>query len=264
MVKIGYLTIDDAPSEDTKEKIDFLLKHKIPAIFFCEGQRLEKYPEAAIYAIKKGFVLGNHAYNHPHFSEIAMKKCFEQIKKTDELLEQIYKKAGVTRPAKVFRFPYIDKGWGDETSDQGWPSNEKQRKHAQAIQDYLKKLGYKQPKFKGITYKWYLNAKLLDDIDVAPTYDTCDYAPLMKVSTYGIKDLKGVLARMDEDLPEACRGINYPDSNEIIMTHDHPFGNEKDHGKAEYEKFRKLAKEIFFAVINRLLEKGIKFELPEF
>ena len=223
--KIAYLTIDDAPSKDFRKKVDYLCKKKIPAVFFCEGRFLEKRMNAAVYGIKKGFILGNHAYNHPHFSEISLEACFSQIRKTDKLIETAYKKAGAKRPVKVFRFPYLDKGWGSETSDMGWPKNLEQRKHAKAIQDYLRKMGYKQPSFKNIKYKWYLGAGLLNDIDVVPTYDTHDYAPFTKNPSHGIKNLRKIFERMDEDFPEQCRGLNFPDSSEIIMVHD--YDNEK-------------------------------------
>ena len=52
-MKIAYLTIDDAPSNDFKRKVDYLLSKSIPAIFFCRGNLMEKRPEVVTYAIKK-------------------------------------------------------------------------------------------------------------------------------------------------------------------------------------------------------------------
>ena len=37
-----YLTIDDSPSHNFIEKILFLEEKKIPAIFFCIGNKIEK------------------------------------------------------------------------------------------------------------------------------------------------------------------------------------------------------------------------------
>ena len=66
--KIAYLIIDDGPSKDMKKKVDFLVSKKIPAIWFCRGDYLEKRPEAAVYAIKKGHIIGNHsAINNKRF-----------------------------------------------------------------------------------------------------------------------------------------------------------------------------------------------------
>ena len=47
-----YLTIDDAPSKDFREKIDFLISKNIPAIIFCVGNKIEDRSEDVIYAIK--------------------------------------------------------------------------------------------------------------------------------------------------------------------------------------------------------------------
>lgn len=228
--KIAYLTIDDAPSVDMKEKVDFLVSKGIPAVWFCTGSFLEKRPELAIYAIKKGFTIGNHSYSHPHFSDLSLEQCFEEIQKTDRIVDGIYRKACVKRPAKFFRFPFGDKG--------GKIRKEK-------IQAFLKSLGYTQPKFENVTYRYYRKAGLLDDVDWYWTYDCKEWAIFSEEHSYGIDSLEKVLERMDEDVPEGCRGLNYPDSEEIILTHDHP---ESTH--------------IFKPIIERLLAKGMIFKLP--
>jgi peptidoglycan/xylan/chitin deacetylase (PgdA/CDA1 family) len=63
-VKEAYLTIDDGPSDYFIEIIEFLEKNNIPAIFFCRGDKLLEKEEEAIYAIKKGFAIGSHSYQH--------------------------------------------------------------------------------------------------------------------------------------------------------------------------------------------------------
>jgi len=250
-MKIAYLTIDDAPSEDFKQKVDFLLAKKISAIFFCEGRYLEGKFDDVIYAIKKGFVIGNHSYSHPHASNLSDKEVFEEIEKTDKIIDEIYKKAGIKRPIKVFRFPYGDKGWGAEDSDKGGPKDKKLFAHSKAIQNFLKKLGYKQPRFKGINYKWYKKAKVADDRDVYWTYDVMEWSirkwMLKGECQFGIKTIEDVWKRMDEDVPEGCRGINFQGSNEIIIIHDN-----------------KETTKYFEEIIERLLSKGIKFEIPKF
>ena len=231
MVKIAYLTIDDAPSSDFKRKVDYLYKQKIPAIFFCIGKLLDKRPKDIIYAIKKGFIIGNHSYDHPYFSFITLKKAYEQIRKTDDLIEDLYKKAGKKRPIKVFRFPFLRKGGLNR----------------RAIQEVLKKLGYIQPKFDNINYKWYKRKGFLKDIDVYPSYDTMDWTTIEKRPIFGVRGLQEVLARIDEDVPEGCRGINYKDSNDIIMMHDY---NNPKHTK------------MFIPMIEKLKSK-VKFKMPE-
>ncbi len=230
MTKTAYLTIDDAPSKDFKRKVNYLASKGIPAIFFCRGDFLEKRSKAAIYAIKKGFIIGNHSYDHPNFSKIPLEEAENQIKKTDEIIEELYRKACVRRPIKVFRFPELDKGGENK----------------EVLQKFLKKLGYEQPKFEKINYKWYKKDGHHKDVDVYCTYDTYDWAVLEANPPHGIKGLKEVLARMDEDVPEGHRGLNYPNSNEIIIMHD----------------FSETA-DMFIPMIKKLVKKGLKFELPK-
>ena len=243
--KIAYLTIDDCPSDDMKRKVDFLLRKRIPAIWFCRGEFLEKRQEVVVYAIRKGFIMGNHSYDHPCFSEIPLKECFKQIKVTDRLIEVAYEKARIERPAKVFRFPWGDKGGGFDVTKGGFFPRKENPEHIKAIQDFLKKLGYKQPKFQDINYGWFNEANLLNDVDVYLTYDTMDWVVLTKEPKFGISGLRGVLERMDEDVPEEGRGLNFAGSNEIILLHDL---SETAH--------------MFVPIIEKLLDKGLKFELP--
>ena len=190
--KIAYLTIDDCPSDGMKRKVDFLLRKNIPAIWFCRGEFLEKRQKHIVYAIKNGFVIGNHSYNHPLFSRISLKECFRQIKVTDELIERAYEKAGIERPAKVFRFPWGDKGGGFDIKKGGFFFPRKRNAdHIEAIQDLLRKLGYKQPKFKGINYNWYNEAGLSNDVDVYLTFDTMDWAIMNP--NFGIGGLNDIL-----------------------------------------------------------------------
>jgi peptidoglycan/xylan/chitin deacetylase (PgdA/CDA1 family) len=224
---------------------------EIPAIFFCRGDRLEQRPDDAITAIKKGYVLGNHSYSHPSFSKLTLKECFHEIKQTDEILNKIYQDAGVQRPAKLFRFPGGDKGSGLD-AELGWPEDENIRLFMQGIQNYLKRLGYHQPIFQNISYKWYKDAKLHLDHDVYWTYDTKDYLvkPIYKEGSdipAGYSNLSDVFSRMDEDVPEGCRGLNYSRSNDIIMMHD-IIGIEG----------------VFKRIIEALLAKEILFMMPIF
>lgn len=242
--KTAYLTIDDAPSVDFEQKVDFLLSKDIPAIFFCPGETLEIRPEPVINAIRKGFLIGNHTFDHPHCSEITLEACFEQIQKTDELIEGIYQQAGVPIPAKYFRFPYGDKGalTGD---DPFAPITEAGHERKNAIQTELRRLGYSQPAFPDITYDYYRAANFLDDVDWYWTYDVLEWSTFHEDSIHGVDTLEDVFARMEENVPEEGRGLNFPGSSEIILTHDH-----------------EETTSIFFKIIERLLQKGIKFRLP--
>ncbi len=243
-IKKAYLTIDDSPSAHMEQKIAFLFNKGIPAIFFCEGRKIEKRPEAVINAIQKGFIIGNHSYNHPQFSAITLEEAYEEISQTDALIEEIYRRANVARPAKYFRFPYGDKGGlvGDYPIAK---YGEEGAKRKEAIQQYLRDLGYTQPTF-GITTTYFREAGLLDEVDWYWTFDTFDWSVNSDEPLYGITSLQAVYDRIDEDVPEGARGLNRPESEEIVLIHDHE--NSTD---------------IFYPIVERLQEKGLQFSLPD-
>jgi peptidoglycan/xylan/chitin deacetylase (PgdA/CDA1 family) len=245
--KLAYLTIDDAPTKDFKKKVDFLLEKNIPAIFFCVGEKIKQFEEDVIYAIKKGFIIGNHSYTHRYFSDLEVEECFEEIKKTDEIIDELYAKAEVKRPTKLFRFPHLDKGAHENSKvyEKDWLNGSNFEKK-QKIQDYLKKLGYSQPKFQNINLKWFNEKKLLQDIDVFMTFDQMEYWLDNKDAPYGLSEEKAILDRMDEDFPEEGRSLNHKETADIIMIHD------MEHTTP-----------LFFKLIDKYLEKGIKFlEIP--
>jgi len=235
-MKIAYLTIDDCPSEDFKNKIDYLYSKNISAFLFCIGNLVEIMPDEIIYAIKKGFIIGNHSYSHPKFSEISIGEAELEIKKTDEIIQRLYERSKIKRPIKVFRFPHGDKG-NEETKEK--------------FQEILKKFDYEQPKFEGINYKWDAKLNLGEDVDVYWTYNSKDYTvrryrELGDKSPYGYSDPELIFKRMDENVPEKGKGLNFPGSNEIVLVHDY-----------------KITADLFIGIIEKIIKKGMKFELPE-
>jgi peptidoglycan/xylan/chitin deacetylase (PgdA/CDA1 family) len=244
--KIAYLTIDDAPTNHVAQKVDWLAAENIPAIFFCIGQLMEQNPQPVISAIQRGFVVGNHTYDHPHCSAIPLADVLAQIERTDAIVEEIYRRAGVPCPAKLFRFPYGDKGalTGDDVFVR--PSAEGAERKA-TIQQKLRQLGYMQPAFPGITYSYYRAAGLLADVDWYWTYDTLDWSIFSDTPILGITSVAAALARMDEDEPQNGRGLNTPGSEEIVLIHDH-----------------EASTDAFPILVRRLREKGCDFRLPFF
>lgn len=243
-IKTAILTIDDAPSVDMRGKLDFLSTLSIPAIWFCQGNYLEQRPDLVLNAIGKGYFIGNHTYDHPHFSDLTLEEGYEQISRTDDLIEDLYRQAGVPRPIKAFRFPYGDKGglkWGEVLQPYSLAGAERKA----ALQAYLKKLGYTPAPSENINYQYYFRAGLHVDNDWYWTYDILDWSIYSDHPFEGIDSIEKVLARMDEDDPENGKGLNRPESSEIILTHDH-----------------QPTTQHFQAIINRLLEKGIQFISP--
>ena len=152
MTKRIYLTIDDSPSKHTITKVDFLKSHQIPAIFFCRGEYISQFKDHLVYAIQHGFLLGNHSYSHPYFSQISLIECIQEIQITETLLNECYLQAGIKRPCKVIRLPY---------RDQGTPETLPQ------LQKFLK-----EQQFVSLDFGISLNQNFID----APwTWDTYDY-----------------------------------------------------------------------------------------
>ena len=77
----ALLTIDDIASKNTPAIVDYLNEKRIKAILFATGQKVERYYEEALYAVKNGMIVGNHSYSHPAFSSLSMKECIEEIEK---------------------------------------------------------------------------------------------------------------------------------------------------------------------------------------
>jgi peptidoglycan/xylan/chitin deacetylase (PgdA/CDA1 family) len=244
MPKAAYLTIDDAPSPDFLNKLDFLDSHNIPAVWFCQGNLMEQRPQFVVEAIRRGHIIGNHTYSHPHCSDLSVDQIFAEIRATDAILNELYAEAGVERQYRFFRFPYGDKGdglYGDVFSK---PDAEGGARRA-AVQGYLRRLGYQQPAFPDVTYAHYRGLGLLDDIDWHWTYDTLDWSPFSDHPLHGVDSLDKVLARTQEDEPEGWRGLHYPGSADIILIHDHH-----------------PIPAVFGPLVERFVQMGLQFALP--
>jgi peptidoglycan/xylan/chitin deacetylase (PgdA/CDA1 family)/GNAT superfamily N-acetyltransferase len=223
--KLAWLTIDDAPTEDFRQRVDELNARGIRAIWFCLGELLETYPEEAAYAVRSGHILGNHSYDHPAFSKLSLAEAKEQIERTERLLDGIYAKAGATRTVRLFRFPYLDNG-GEGKRD--------------ALQSLLRGMGFEPAGFPGVTYDWWKREGLHERCDVGCTFDTWDW----KLQG-GVEMLPELLARMDEHEPEHRRGLNdVPGSNEVILMHAW------------------IPMDAFRALLDKLRTKPLAFEPP--
>jgi peptidoglycan/xylan/chitin deacetylase (PgdA/CDA1 family) len=253
--KTIFLTIDDGPSADMAEKVDYLAEKEIPAIWFCTGEALERHPEPAIHAIRQGFPIANHSLRHRHFSDISLEQCRREIAEADESIEALYRDAGAERPAKHFRFPFGDKGDGKrgQIFNPALSSDPRRRAH---LQSFLRELGYSQPRFEGITYAWYRSADLLDDVDWHWTFDLMEYETFRPRSIrhprslFGIRKLSHVLQRIEQTYPWDARGeiprqprwLSEPSSDEIVLIHDH-----------------EQTTEMFPKILDYLLEKRVRF-----
>lgn len=153
----AHLTIDDAPSETLAEKLDALQAHDVPAVLFCEGRRLDDHPALAERAVEAGYHLGNHTYSHPHASDVSVEAFEQGVARTERRIEAVYDRAGVERPARLFRFPYGDDG-GDR---------------AEAFQRVLREYGFTGPNRADradrarVDWSWTLDAEDWETDDVS-------------------------------------------------------------------------------------------------
>lgn len=247
--KIAYLTIDDSPTSSFLEKVNYLENKKIPAIFFCIGQLMEKRPEMIIESIQRGFQIANHSYSHPHFSQISLTDCKYEIEKTDQILNELYKKAGVSWEKKWFRFPYGDKG--DLKNGEVFNSKKKRdEERNDFIQNVLRGLNYTQPNWKEVNYQYMSDANLFEELDWHWTFDVMEWATIEYKPTMGIKNLHKIFDRLDQPMPKDCRGDIGKElrwlkstSAEIILLHDH-----------------EETTPIFNSIVDRLLEFPLEFK----
>ena len=227
--KIGYLTIDDAPSGDFRSKVDFMTGRGVGAVFFTIGEEItSKKEQDLVYCLQKGFHIGNHSWSHADLGKLSEAQVREEILKTDKLIDRIYKEAGIGRKVKLFRFPYLNKGGGNR----------------EFCQNLLKDAGYRYPEYKGITGTPYLAEP--EDVDISCTYDTMDWTLADGSHMFGVETFDDLMARMDEDVPAEGRTLNNMDTNDIIMMHDDV-----------------RIKEMFVPMIDKILGKGIVLKLPE-
>ncbi|MCC6928128.1 MAG: glycosyltransferase [Gemmatimonadaceae bacterium] len=104
------LVIDDGPSPATTRMLDMLEAGGHRAVLFLLGCEVAGREASLIDAIRRGFALGNHSFSHPNFSEITVEVARREILDTEARIDALYARAGVARPGKWFRFPYLDSG----------------------------------------------------------------------------------------------------------------------------------------------------------
>lgn len=113
--KILAFTFDGGASDKGTEKIlDILRRQKIKCTMFLTGEFIKHYPDLVKKMIEDGHEIGNHSYNHPHFTDLEINgknttrprvdRAFlqHQLNETDSLFYQIFKK----RLKPFWRAPY--------------------------------------------------------------------------------------------------------------------------------------------------------------
>ncbi len=227
----ALLTIDDIPSRNTPDIVDFLKKKGIKAILFATGENLERYPAEAQYAVKNGMIVGNHSYSHRAFSALTMEEGVEEIERCEAALDKLYEDSGVPRVFRPLRFPYGDKGGGNKD----------------ALQQYLREKKFSKVDDTAIPYPWWRENHLNTDIDTFWTYDFEEYRLHMEAD-FTPED---VWAKMRDAHPDRGAALLGENNRHILLLHAHDETEDKMPG-------------YYRQIVVFLLEHGVVFDEPSF
>lgn len=227
----ALLTIDDFSSSITPDLVDYLIGKGIRPVFFATGMNVERNYDQAVYAIRKGMIVGNHSYSHPAFSSLSVEEGIEEIEKCERVLDRLYRDTGMERTWRPFRFPYGDKG-GD---------------HKAALQQYLRTHGFHKVDDTHLPYPWWKENGLDTDVDTFWTFDFGEY--MIRPNSGFNKD--SVWHRMHDPAPRTGAVLFAKGNRHIILMHDHP----------ETEAMLPGYYRLF---IDHLLENGLTFDEPRF
>lgn len=227
----AILTIDDIASGNTPAIVDYLNSKGITAVMFAVGVNVEKFYEEAIYVLRNGMIVGNHSYSHPAFSKLTFEEAVADIEKNEEVLNKLYKDAGVRRIYRPFRFPYGDKGG----------------KIAQDLQKYLAEKGYNKLDDTKVPYEWWKKDGHDKSIDTFWTYDVEEYR-LSLEPDFTVED---VWKKMKNPSPAHATALLGDDKHHIILLHAHD----------ETEAIEPMYYKQF---IDYMLDNGITFDKPAF
>ena len=227
----ALLTIDDFASRNTPALVDYLTEKGIRPILFGWGEMIEKHYDEALYAVKKGFIVGNHSYSHPHFSELTTQQAIEEVEKCEAVLNKLYCDAGVERTWRPFRFPYGDKGGNNKD----------------ALQQYFREHGFHKVDDRHIPYTWWKESACYKDIDTFWTFDFEEYRLAWNDGfTYA-----SIQAKMQNPAPVQGAALYGENQRNILLLHDHA---ETDAVLPGYYRL----------FIEDMLKNGIVFDEPKF
>ena len=225
------LTIDDVSSRNTPAIVDELCSRGITAIMFAVGLNIERFYDEALYAVRKGMIIGNHSYSHPSFSAMTVEEGIAEIEKCEAILDRLYHDAGVARKFRPFRFPYGDKGGENKA----------------ALQSYLVQKGFDKVDDRHITYTWWQENNLDNDIDTFWTFDFEEY----RIQYDDTFTRESVWAKMNAANPKLGAALFGENQRHIVLMHAF---DETDAVWPGY--YREL--------LDAIVKRGVIFDQPAF
>ena len=225
------LTIDDVASRNTPAIVDDLCARGVTAILFATGVNVEKYWDEAVYAVRRGMIVGNHSYYHPSFSKLTVEEGIADIEKCEAVLDRLYRDAGVERVYRPFRFPYGDKGGENKA----------------ALQQYLAQRHFDKVDDRHIPYAWWRENGLDQDIDTLWTFDFEEYR-LQYDPSFTQDD---IWAKTCDKNPKSGAALFGENQRHIVLMHAH---DETDAIMPGY--YRQF--------LDCMQENGVVFDKPAF
>lgn len=228
----AVLTIDDAPTKITPKMIDYLQSKNITPVINFMGVNVELHFEEAVYAAKSGIVIGNHSYIHEHFSSMILEECRADIQKAEDLINEVYKAAGMERKYRVFRFPFGDKGGENE----------------KALQKMLKdEFHFDSLDSSEVTFHFWKEEHLDKDISMHWSFDFLEY----ELSWNNGFTWDSILQRIHDKNPVQGSPLLGDDVFNVVLMHD-------------MESTNDFMDEYYVKIIEYVLSIGVEFVEPKF
>ncbi len=225
------LTIDDVPSRNTPAIVDELCARNITAIMFAVGMNVERFYDEAVYAVRKGMIVGNHSYSHAAFSSITLEEGIAEIEKCEAVLDRLYRDAGMERKHRLFRFPYGDKGGANK----------------EALQRYLAQNGFDKVDDRHLSYDWWRENCLDRDIDTLWTFDFEEY----RVQNDETFTRDSVWEKMNDANPKLGAALYGENQRHILLMH-------------AFDETEAVWPGYYRELLDALQQRGVTFDPPAF
>ncbi|MEZ5407234.1 MAG: polysaccharide deacetylase family protein [Acidimicrobiales bacterium] len=76
---VVYLTFDGGPGPSTPAFLDLLARNGVPASFFVVGDRIAGREDVIHQMIRRGHVIGNHTWDHPHLPTLSTSAIVNEL-----------------------------------------------------------------------------------------------------------------------------------------------------------------------------------------